>query len=175
MIEHQTPSLYNNLQISHEQLPDAAQIDFTPIQYRYIWKVRMKFLLAPVIPVLAFYFEWTIPTYYWAGTILYAIVILSAFVLQTLSFKRKGFALREKDLSYRTGWLFRSTTTIPFNRIQHCEVENSFVERLFKLSTLNVYTAGGSGSDISIPGLDPLDAKRLRDFIITTAGTHEEP
>jgi membrane protein YdbS with pleckstrin-like domain len=34
------------------------------------------------------------------------------------------------------------------------------------LSQVNVYTAGGSGSDISIPGLTEQEAERISAFII---------
>jgi membrane protein YdbS with pleckstrin-like domain len=174
MTEPTFPSLYSNLQIDKSQLPDAELLQFEPIQRRYLWKVRLKYLLAPVPPILAWIFEWALPAYLWVATGVWVFLVGISFVLQTLSFFQKGYAIREKDLSFRTGWLFRSITTIPFNRIQHCEIERSFFERLFNLSTLNVYTAGGSGSDISIPGLPPEDAQKLRTFIIETAASHEE-
>jgi len=39
---------------------------------------------------------------------------------------------------------------------------------------LNVYTAGGNGSDLTIPGLLPNTAQRLKTFIIKKTAIDEE-
>ncbi|MEO1438705.1 MAG: PH domain-containing protein [Bacteroidota bacterium] len=67
--------------------------------------------------------------------------------------------------------MFRKITTIPFNRVQHCEIKQGPIERLFNLKTLEVYTAGGATSDLKIPGLPDDRAQELKDFIITQ-GSH---
>lgn len=171
----ETPQpLYSNLQIATEQLPQIEVIDFEPIQKKYIWIMRLRFLLAPVVPVALYILADMYMSTFWWITAAYIAVVVLLFGVQWLGFKRKGYAVREHDVNYRTGWFFRSTTSIPFNRIQHCELERSALERLFNLSTLKIYTAGGSGSDITIPGLEPETAKKLRSFIIKTAASHEE-
>jgi len=69
---------------------------------------------------------------------------------------------------------FRSTTVIPFNRIQHAEVKQGPIERRFNLQRLEVYSAGGEGSDLYIPGLLGNRADQLKDFIIKKVGRHEQ-
>ena len=53
-----------------------------------------------------------------------------------LAFHYMGYALREKDISYRSGWLWRSMVTVPFNRVQHCEIKQGLIDRRFGLSRL---------------------------------------
>jgi len=110
------------------------------------------------------------------------MVILSVwFLLFFLSlwhtyenFQIQGFAIRERDLTYRSGVFFRKTTVIPFNRIQHAEVKQGPIERRFNLQRLEIYSAGGEGSDLYIPGLLGKRADQLKDFIIKKVGKHEQ-
>ena len=88
-----------------------------------------------------------------------------SFWLTKKGFEIKGFALREKDITYRSGYIFRSVTTIPFNRVQHCEITEGPIERQFGLKKLEVFTAGGQSSDLSIPGLKGEQAQQLKEYI----------
>jgi len=56
-------------------------------------------------------------------------------------------------------------TSIPFNRIQHTEVNQGPLGRMFDLARVQIFTAGGSSSDISIPGLKVEEAHQLKDHI----------
>ena len=56
-------------------------------------------------------------------------------------------------------------TSVPFNRIQHTEVTQGPLGRLFDLAKVKVYTAGGSSSDITIVGLNEKNAHQLKDHI----------
>ncbi|NNE26814.1 MAG: PH domain-containing protein [Saprospiraceae bacterium] len=107
------------------------------------------------IPVLLLYSVWSLLTAY-------------------KGFKYKGYALREKDISYQKGWLWRSYTTVAINRVQHVRVDQGFIERQFNLSRIKVFTAGGTGSDITIPGLRPEQADRIKEFIVQRTAHDEE-
>jgi len=54
---------------------------------------------------------------------------------------------------------------VPFKRIQHSEVTQGPVDRFFNLAKLRVFTAGGSGSDLTIPGLKLEEANKLKTLI----------
>jgi len=113
----------------------------------------------------------------WAKYVIYSIMSLLAifsFTMTFIGFKRKQYALRERDIIYKSGVLWRSNVVIPFNRIQHAEVSQGPLDRLFNLSRLKVYTAGGSSSDLAIPGLLPLEAERIKYFILNRTVSDEE-
>ena len=78
----------------------------------------------------------------------------------------KGFPLRgagaRARLELPIGIFKRETVTVPFNRIQHSEVVQGPVARAFDVCTLKLYTAGNSGANLRVPGMDVERAKRLR-------------
>jgi len=112
----------------------------------------------------------------------YAFVIVSGALLISvlfvitgyLGFYKKGFALREQDVSYRRGLIFHSVTVVPLNRIQHSELVRGPFARLFGLSSVKIYTAGGSTSDVTIPGMDLAVAEKVRDFITSKIKDQED-
>lgn len=88
------------------------------------------------------------------------------FISTLKGFHNKAYALREKDIVYRSGWLWKQTTTAPFNRVQHVSIDQGPIERQFDLAKLKIYTAGGKTSDMSIPGLAPETANQLKEYIV---------
>lgn len=78
----------------------------------------------------------------------------------------KRYAIREQDLLFHEGLLWKSTTVIPRNRIQHIETENGPVERWYGLVTLKCYGAGGQQADLVIPGLNEALGERLRQYLL---------
>ena len=102
------------------------------------------------------------------------ILSLVIMVLVGPRYRQKGYAVRDRDISYKTGLINRKTTTIPFNRVQHCDIKQGIISRYFGLSKLNVYTAGGAKSDLSIPGLNLEKAQKLMDFVLQKTLAHDE-
>lgn len=110
----------------------------------------------------------------WPGVIAAALYLPAAAVWVRIAVRRKGYALREHDILYHTGVLWQRVTAIPFNRVQHVETTSGILERLFGLASLVVFTAGGSGGDLRIRGLEACAADRLRDYILGRAGSSDE-
>lgn len=100
----------------------------------------------------------------WAALPL-VFLVAASYVTIPIGYRRRAYALRTRDITYQKGWLFKSMITLPFNRIQHTEVSQGPIERKFRLATLKIFTAGGSSSDLAIPGLDQETAQELREFI----------
>lgn len=84
-------------------------------------------------------------------------------------YARMSYLVREHDITFRRGWLVRSQVTVPKSRIQHAEVQRGPLDRKMGLSALKLYTAGSSGSNLSIPGLPAETADALRDALIASA------
>ena len=116
-----------------------------------------------------------IPYLFLGLMVFWGLWTLTSFILTGLGFKMKGYILRDKDIVYRKGVIFKSLTTIPFNRVQHCEVSQGLIQRMFDLHTLQIFTAGGSNSDLSIPGLKADTAQRIKNFIINKTVSEDVP
>lgn len=97
---------------------------------------------------------------------LFVLIIIVLFFLYWASFKRRGFALREKDIIYKSGVIAETTTIVPLNRIQHVALNEGMLSRIFKLGTLHVYTAGGSSGEVSIAGIDIEKAKAIKEALV---------
>lgn len=105
---------------------------------------------------------------------LYALMVIFRIVMPFVSYPRKGFALRGHDVIYREGVFFYRWVAVPYDRIQHAEVHADLIERILELSSLRIYTAGGSASDLEIPGLKPDQALSMRSFILKRSAHDEE-
>ncbi len=164
-----------NDQILGAELPTVEQADFQKHPRRFLNKkllAKLLYFIPLFIGVGVLYF--TVDEAWIAGIAGIAIVVLFLATL-FVSYKEyfvRGYVLREQDITYRRGWLFHHQITVPFNRIQHTEVNHGPIDRLFQLKELEIYTAGGSTSDLNISGLDPEDAERLKEFIAAKVAAH---
>lgn len=101
-------------------------------------------------------------------------VILGAFALLALwdagyhffADPLKSYSLRELDVSYSSGLIFRKAVNQPMLRIQHIELTRGPVERMVGLATLEVFSAGGAIHTFKIPGLEVDTAVQIRQFIL---------
>ena len=82
-----------------------------------------------------------------------------------------GFAVRDKDILYKSGVFWHTVTAIPFNRVQHVEKSSTPLDRRFDIATLQLFTAGGSGGDLKIHGLSARVAEKLRTFVLEKVGS----
>lgn len=101
-----------------------------------------------------------------AGSLLYSLITLTMVLTGTRSFKRKGYAIRQHDLLYRSGWLFQSLHVVPFSRIQHVAVNIGPIDRKYGLAKLSFFTAAGEVMDIAIPGLPLDEAYSIKEYVM---------
>jgi hypothetical protein len=78
---------------------------------------------------------------------------------------------REHDAIYKSGVISQTTTIIPYKRIQHVALHQGLFSRYFKLASLEMFTAGGSSTDLEINGLTLEDAQRYKIWIIQKIDT----
>ncbi|TXK71118.1 PH domain-containing protein [Mesonia sp. HuA40] len=167
-----------NNSIDLDDLPDFESVYLKGSVKTYFKKMVLQWaifcLVYSLILLALVNLNWGIPIWVFKISSLFAffLVLLGVF----LSFKRYrsiGYALRQKDVIFQRGWLMKKTTVIPFNRIQHVASKQSFLDKKLGLAVLRIYTAGGSGSDISIVGLLPEEALKIKEFIIQLIDAEE--
>ena len=79
-----------------------------------------------------------------------------------------GYQLREDDLLFRRGIMFRRIVAVPYGRMQLVDINRGPIDRALGLSELKFVTAAAS-SGVVIPGLPEADADRLRDELVALA------
>lgn len=165
-------SLFVNPSVNPSDLPHVEAISYTPIDSKYKWVMHsLSVLIGIAATVLVGIIlnnvegvEIPLPWGIAAGVGGLLFVVRSIFV--EMAFKWKGYALRKRDVIYRSGLIYRKVIVIPFARIQHGELSEGVIDRLLGLRKLKLYTAGGSSSDLSIPGLPREVAEQMRSHIM---------
>ncbi|MEJ2005777.1 MAG: PH domain-containing protein [Cyclobacteriaceae bacterium] len=166
-----------NLSVDPKDLPDITEASYHehPVRFRSkkVLVASIVFFLLLSAPVIVYFI---VP--FWIAGIAGAVwLLLFIFTLIVIfrEFPKRAYALRERDITYRKGWIFHSVTSVPFNRIQHSEINQGPLDRSFNLASLNIYTAGGSSSDLTIPGLPHEEAIRLREYVAHKSAEDDQP
>lgn len=173
---------FENPQLPIDELPAYQESDYLPLELAYkkvINWVSAFFILLFLVGPFLLYFVADIEEEKWIFWVAFGLWFLVSSLIMGLvgpAFRQKGYAVRERDISYKTGLINRKTTTIPFNRVQHCDIKQGLISRYFGLSKINIYTAGGAKSDLAIPGLSEEKAQKIMDFVLqkTLAFDEEE-
>jgi len=167
--------MFQNPEIDLDTLPGVDQLEWQGLHPAFKARLRANFAIVLAIVAVAI----SIPTILAGLPVLVAVSLWSALALvvaalmgwPAIAVPRRGYVVRDKDIVFRSGVLWRSVTAIPFNRIQHVETSSDPLDRKFDLATLQLFTAGGSGGDLKIDGLGKDVAEQLRAFILKKVGT----
>lgn len=161
---------FTNNQIDFDTLPKFEEITFTPLHKDYLNVIYIGNAIFSVLLTLAFFglllFNEDSREYLLPLILIKILIIGLLFWISTIAFRKKGYAIREKDVVFRKGLLATTTTIIPFNRIQHVALHEGVLSRMYDLSELQVYTAGGSSSDLHISGLPKMQAEKMKTFLM---------
>jgi len=164
------PRQWRNPPVPLDALPQVDDAPFEPLDPRYLSQQRTGWalLLGPLV-VAGILLAVLVGAPSWLRAVVVGTpvsVIVLAWFLEGLAFSHRGVQLRRFDVSTRRGVISRTTTSVPFSRVQHVTVQRGPLNRLFGLSTVVIYTAGAVSVDARVDGLDPDRADRLRQDII---------
>jgi uncharacterized protein len=162
---------FKNNTINISTLPKFEETPLKPLEKNYFKVMLIRFGIVfgiLLIGIIALYFvsvEELIQDkiiYFIAGWLI--LLILSFFYLK-ISFAKKGFALREHDVIFKSGVISETTTIVTNNRVQHVALHQGMISRIFGLASIELFTAGGSSSDLKINGLLLEDAKKIKESV----------
>ncbi|RBQ11964.1 PH domain-containing protein [Pedobacter miscanthi] len=172
-------TFFTNQTVDLDQLPRYEEISLKQPHPSY-WKIIcinmvIFFVVLGIGTGLILFFVdeirlnavWIVPLYFILAVIL--------FLIYRLSFKKRGYAVRTHDVIYKSGIIAESTTIVPLNRIQHIELNEGIFSRIFKLGSLQVFTAGGQSGHIHISGIAINEAKSIRDLLLKKLDLLENP
>jgi membrane protein YdbS with pleckstrin-like domain len=170
MADMQIPAAFTNEAVAFEALPDFRRIELTPVidAYRpwavvtYAWFWLALALGGAVLPWLPF----DVFSGLWWLALPPACIAAISVVYAVFDARHRAWALREHDLIYRYGVIWRKTVIVPFSRIQHIEAVHGPLERYLGLMRLKCFTAGGMTADLTVKGLDKSAARRVRQFLL---------
>lgn len=161
---------FTNEPISFEHLPQVETVTFhaIPKQYLnivYLNNAILSFILGVLLMLITLFDERVRANVLVLGAV-FLLFIGLLFWLSYIGYRKKGYAVRERDILFRSGVLSTTTTIIPFNRIQHVAIHEGLFSRMYELSELQIFTAGGSNSDLHIPGLPKEEAEQIKTYLL---------
>ncbi len=162
---------FSNSVILPENLPAIEAAEFNPVDPKFLKILYINYSIMGVIlglSLLVFFLiiKAEVPEFIlWISFGLFAGIMAWSLIIIRLSFSKRGYLIREKDIAYQRGLIRYKLTSIPFNRIQHVELIQTFIAKRMNLATIKVYTAGSSSDDLEIPGLPLGAASQIREFL----------
>lgn len=161
---------FTNGELDIDLLPKYEEVSLKALSPKY-WNVVILnlsiflFFLAAV-GVTFFLITEEVESYIYLAAGLYLAFAVLLFLLYRADIRRRGFAIRENDLIYRSGIIAISTSVIPFIRIQHIALHEGIFSRIYGLGALHIYTAGGSSGSIKISGIEIEEARSIREILM---------
>lgn len=172
--------MFENPEITLDELPAADDVEWRSLADRYVRRLQVQSLITTTVAGIGVVLLQAAPlpiTQRWLFGLAWLLIGasgLSGLLWPLVSVPRKGYAIRDKDILYRSGVFWRTVTAVPFNRVQHVETSSTPLDRYFGLAALQLFTAGGSGGDLKIYGMPADVAESLRLFILEKAGASIE-
>ncbi len=170
--------MFSNPEVTLESLPGTDDLDWHPLHPRFVRRLQLGAVVrALVIGAVGFAAHLLATGRDSAALGIFADRLLPAAVVglglfaaltivwPVIAVPRRGYVVRENDILYRTGVLWRSVVAVPFNRVQHTKVDSGLLDRRFGLANLSVFPAGAEGHKIRGLGADT--AERLRAYVST--------
>ena len=138
-----------------------------PLDPRYIQVLRTTIALRAVALVMgAMILEAAGPVPGgWLSAPLAIMGTAAAAVLPARQYARWSYRMGDGRLQVVRGILFRSDTVVPFGRVQHIDVQQGPLERLWRLGSLTLFTAGTHNTSVTLPGLPHTQALAMREAI----------
>jgi membrane protein YdbS with pleckstrin-like domain len=161
---------FTNETIDTTLLPKFEEVQFSVLHPNY-WKViliglTLFFLLIGIGAGMALYFNEEFLPFVAELSVVYVVLLLLVLLVSRISFRKKGFAFRTHDVLYRHGIIATNTLVIPYNRVQHVALHEGLLSRYFGLAKIEIFTAGGSSSDIRIPGIAKEQAENIKQLLM---------
>jgi hypothetical protein len=162
---------FTNETIDINELPNFEEVQLNSLQSKYFNVIAVNlslfnFLILILFSAISYFKADLFSNRVWLIIgVAISILISLSYPLAKLSFNKKGFAFRAHDAIYKEGLISETTTIIPFNRVQHVALHQGFISRKLGLASVELFTAGGSSSDLKIPGLLLSDAQIIKNLV----------
>ncbi|WP_047813507.1 PH domain-containing protein [Rhodopirellula islandica] len=128
-------------------------------------------LIGMVFPL--FVAEATLEVLGWAAAgclLLLGAVVYGGWFYPQAAHQCASWRINEHGLEIRRGVWWRHRIVIPHSRMQHSDIEQGPLQRMYSLATLVIHTAGTKDSSIQLENLNFETAEQLRDALTSGRG-----
>ncbi len=150
-----------------DETPQDDDCELTKLHPNYKTMTRVEGLVV-VVPLLIAALVVEAFADFPPGITAIPLILLFVWLVIYLPMRRyqtRGFEMSADRLRVVKGVLFHSDTVVPFSRVQHLDVEQGPLERVFGIARLILHTAGSHNASVTLPGLWHGDAVTMREDI----------
>lgn len=152
----------------YRETDPVVELKYEPIDRSYrivhIILTVLKYIGIAVLALLLLLIDDT-SWFFIAEGVIILVLALNLLVVRK-AWRFKGYAIREYDISYRTGIIFPTITTIPFNRMQQVSLKQNPISKYMQLYSVEIVNGAQSMSSLTIPGLTEERAKRIKSIVV---------
>lgn len=161
---------FSNDPVARDDLPDYRGVPLNAVAPAYLHRAMITHGVFGVVIVAAAFVAPRLPygsvePAWWQPLAALALALVAG-IYAWLDSRFRRWAVREHDLIYRYGVIWRKTVIVPFARIQHVEAASGPLERWLGLMRVKCFTAGGQTADLTVKGLSQADARRVRQYLL---------
>lgn len=162
---------FQNAEINFADLPKFEAVELQPISRKYGWIVAFNWFVFSVIFFAAFLIFNIVQPHFFAVYFKYVLIVAVLFliinyVVSYFGFFKRKFAIRTHDIIYQHGLIKSTTIIIPYNRIQHVNLEEGWLSRILEIRSISIFTAGQDNGDIKIHGLDKKLSEKINQHLL---------
>jgi uncharacterized protein len=152
----------------------------TPLERGQLWVMRIHALIAALLLIAAastaeaiLFQQFGVPR----GLVmlpLLPLLLYMVFISPGRRYRAWGYKMANAELQVRRGVWTEVHTIVPLDRVQHIDISQGPLERMFEVCRLVLHTAGTMHSLVVLPGLARDTAERMRDEIRARIGREPE-
>lgn len=172
---------FTNTVIPVSGLPAIEEVVFQPLERDYLKVERIVYAITTIVVlalgIAAVYFveRLRMPLTLIISSSVFLLITILGWIGNSLGFRFSGYAIREKDVLYRSGWFIRKTRVVPLNRVQHVSMQSGPIERKYNLASVSIYTAGSEQADFTIRGINEQTASQIKEWISEQLNARNDP
>lgn len=165
--------------LDQSALPSLTELPLTPIEPSYakmVLLVTSLFVSLALVGIAAILFlakPATLPIH----LVVMTCCIMIGVGLCYFSYKQAKvirYGVYPHQFILQKGLIWRSTTALPYTRLQHVNLSQGPVERHYQLSSLKCFSAGSGEAEIDLPGLNTDTAESLRQHLLEQAAQMQQ-
>ncbi len=138
-------------------MPNEKMILFSHPHWWYFWKQVVGVIVIIVVALLAVWIgnDFAEQTLYWIAGIALVLWVLDT-IYEFVNWRTTRFAVTDQRVAYQSGFFRRRGVSIPLNRVNNVNFEQSFIARLTGNGIVTIESAGETGDSVfeNIPDPD---------------------
>ena len=155
-----------------EMMPDEKMILASNPHWFYFWKQVAAAIGVVGLLLLLMVLEggWADTVIGWAALVAFVILLLDV-VFEFVQWKTTRFAITDQRVAYQSGFVRRRGVSIPLNRINNVNSEQSIIGRVLNNGIVTIESAGQTGDSVfeNIP-----DPEKVRTLIFAQVEADEQ-